>query len=130
MKVPKFLALSLALAMFLPVMVFAKDNGNHANVDVPSAVQVGSSTLQPGTYKVEWTGTGDNVQVNFLQHNKTVASAHARLVENKTASAYTDVVTDPGPNNQKQLVEIDFSNSKQALKLAPGDSSSSSAGQP
>lgn len=129
MKVSKSLALSLALALFLPVMVFAKDSGNHANVDVPSAVQVGSSTLKPGTYKVEWTGTGDNVQVNFLQHNKTVASAHARLVENKSASPYTDVVTESGANSQKQLVEIDFSNSKQALKLSRTNMSSNASGQ-
>jgi hypothetical protein len=117
MKFSKSLALIFATAMLLSVMAFAKDKGNEAKVDVPEAVQVGSTTLQPGTYKVQWNGTGDNVQVNFLMHNKTVATAQASLAENQTASPYTDVVTEKGANNQKQLVEIDFSNSKQVLKL-------------
>jgi hypothetical protein len=130
MKVTRSFALSFALAMMLPVMVFAKDKPNQAKVDVPEAVQVGSTVLQPGTYKVEWSGTGDNVQVNFLQHNKTAATAQAMSIENKSVSPYTDVVTENGPNNQKQLVEIDFSNSKQALKLTSGSGTSTPAGQP
>jgi hypothetical protein len=130
MKVTKSLALSFALAMLLPVMVYAKDKGNQANVNVPDTVQVGSSVLQPGTYKVEWSGTGANVQVNFLRHNKTVATAKGKLVESKEASPYTDVVTEAGPNNRKQLVEIDFSKSKQALKLASNQPNSNQAGQP
>ena len=131
MKVSRFLALSFALAMLLPVMVYAKNKGNQATVNVPDRVQVGSTVLQPGTYKVEWTGSGDNVQVTFLQHNKTAATASAKLVENKDASPYTSVVTESGPNQQKQLVEIDISNSKQVLKLQAGQATSNqAAGQP
>jgi uncharacterized protein with FMN-binding domain len=129
MKVTKSLALIFGVAMLLSVMAFAKDKANEANVEVPEAVQVGSTTLQPGTYKVQWNGTGDNVQVNFLMHHKTVATTQATLAENQTESPYTDVVTEKGANNQKQLVEIDFSKSKQVLKLNANGANANSQGQ-
>jgi hypothetical protein len=129
MKVAKSLVVILSLALLLPIMAYAKDK-DQTKVQVPERVQVGSTQLQPGTYKVEWTGTGDNVQVNFLRHNKTVATSQAKLIDHKHPSPYTDVVTEPGPHHQKQLIEIDMSNRTQALMLGPAQGTSSQGGQP
>jgi hypothetical protein len=126
----KLLTVVATLALMLPVFGFAKDNGkSEAKINVSEPVQVGSTQLQPGSYKVEWTGSGDAVKVNFLQHNKVVATTDGKLIELKQPSPYTSVVTRAGAGDQKQVIEIDMANSKQAVALNTQDSSTSSGQQ-
>ena len=39
--------------------------GNARSVEISDVVQIGSTQLKPGNYKVEWQGTGPAVQVSF-----------------------------------------------------------------
>ncbi len=74
------LGLSLAaVALMLPLSALAASK-NSSNVEIPDKVVVNGQQIQPGTYKVEWNGTGPNVEVSILQGHKTVAQAPARLV--------------------------------------------------
>ncbi len=73
----------LAGLLALPVTAFAKDK-NEGNLMLSAPVQVGSTQLQPGSYKVEWQGSGPAVNVDILQDNKTVVTAAAKVV------AYTE----------------------------------------
>jgi hypothetical protein len=121
MKYIKYLGgMALAGLLALPVTAFAKDK-NEGNLTLANPVQVGSTQLEPGNYKVEWQGSGPNVNMNILQDNKTVVTAPAKLV------TYTEgqdaVVTGPAVNDPQKtaLQEIDFGKQKEGLQLTqPG----------
>ena len=52
-------------------------------VIIPENVQVGSTQLAAGTYKLAFTGTGSDVQVTLTQAGKTVITFAAKAVEQK-----------------------------------------------
>ena len=118
MKYSRVLALTAILALFLPLTASAKSK-NEGNMQLTDPVQIGSTQLKPGSYKVEWSGNGPAVKVNFLKDNKTVATTKGKIVNRKQASPYDDVVLGPTANNQKTIDEIDFSNRKEALLITP-----------
>ena len=119
MKCTKYLGgAALAGLMLLPASSFAKDK-NQGNLKLFDPVQVGSSRLEPGDYKVQWNGAGPTVNVDILQNNKTVATTSAKLVG--YTSGYDAVVTEPATDNAqaKRLEEIDFGKQKEGLKFKP-----------
>lgn len=76
---PKLGITLAAIVLMLPLSALAASK-NSSNVQIPDKVVVNGKQIQPGTYKVEWNGTGPNVEVSILQGHKTVAQAPARLV--------------------------------------------------
>lgn len=114
MKLVKYCTLSLTITLLLVWGAFAESKTEH-NVTLANAVEVGSTQLEPGQYKVSWEGTGPSVQVEFQQHGKTLATTTARLVEQNKKSPYDDVVTDKATQKTSSLKEIDFHNQKEAL---------------
>jgi len=120
MQYPKYLIGVAILALFMPVAVFAGSK-NSATIQLPDTATVGSTQLQAGTYKVEWTGSGSNVNVNFIQHKTTVATTTAQLKTNDNAATEDAVVLKPSANNSgKEVTEIDLAKHKQALLLNQG----------
>lgn len=118
MKASRMLALLATIALFFPLTASAKSK-NQGTMQLTDPVQIGSTQLKPGTYKVEWSGKGPAVQVNFVKDNKSVATTKAKIIDRKEASPYDDVVLAPTANNQKTINEIDFSNRKEALLITP-----------
>jgi hypothetical protein len=116
MKSIKLLALLSIFAMLSQFGAFARDKNQHS-LDIFDSVQVGSTQLKPGNYKVEWQGAGPAVQVSFLQSGKTVATAPATLQSNNQVT-HDEVVTDS--SGSKALREIDFAHQKEALIFAQG----------
>jgi len=121
MKSLKYLALLSSLALLFPLGALARDKNEHS-VDISDPVQIGTTSLQPGTYKVEWQGTGPNVQVSFLQRGKTVATVPGTLKTGDNAVTQDDLVTDPVADNanMRALREIDFGRQKEALVFTKG----------
>jgi len=73
-------SLALMLALFA-APVFA---GNKTpTVVIPVNVQVGSTQLPAGDYKLTWTGSGSNVQATLTQNEKAVITFSAKMVEGK-----------------------------------------------
>jgi hypothetical protein len=118
MKYGKYLALMAALAFLLSSAAFAKTK-DEGSMQLTDRAQVGSTQLKPGSYKVEWNGTGNQVNVDILRHGKTIATVPAKLVQHANPSPYNAVVTDPGKNQVAHVREIDFSNRREALVLMP-----------
>lgn len=119
MKYIKYLGgAALAGLLALPVTAFAKDK-NEGNLMLSNPVQVGSTQLEPGNYKVEWQGSGPNVNMDILQDNKTVVTAPAKVVT--YTAGFDAVVTGPatGDPQKTALQEIDFGKQKEGLQLAP-----------
>jgi hypothetical protein len=122
MKYAKYLAAFAVIYLMTTVSSFAstksKDVG-HLNIDEP--VQVGSTHLSPGDYKVEWNGNANNVQINILKGKDVVATAEGKVVElDKPAKG--DAVTTKSPDNNTRVIdEIEFNNRKESLVLNQGD---------
>ena len=84
----RFLGIALALAL-LAAPAFAGKKS--PTVTIPQTVQIGSTTIPAGDYKVTWTGSGPSVQVTLQQKEKTVATFSARAIAGKnTAGVSTD----------------------------------------
>jgi hypothetical protein len=111
MKHVRYFALLSSLAMLSSLSVFAR-NKNQQSVDIPDTVQVGGTQLKPGNYKMEWQGTGPDVQVTFLRDGKTVVTVPATLKKNDDQVTQDDIVT--GSENNT-LEEIDFRRGKEAV---------------
>ena len=111
MKHLKYHALLSIVVMLSPLSVFARDKNQHS-VDIPTAVQVGSTQLTPGNYKVTWQGTGPDTQVTFIRDGKTIATVPATLKTNDGQVTQDQIVTDSTNNT---LSEIDFRRDKEAL---------------
>jgi hypothetical protein len=65
-------------------------------VIIPDNVQVGSTQLLAGTYKLAYTGTGADVQVTLTEGKKTILTFAAKAVEQKNLNPGVDVITNAG----------------------------------
>ena len=123
MKLRVLLVFALTLATVPAVLGSNKSDSNKKNISLGEAAQIGSTTLQPGDYKVEWQGTGPNVTVNFVQGSKVIATAPATL-QNKNSNTTSVFMKDEG-NGNKALTEIDWKNT--SLVFQPGAMGNSSS---
>jgi hypothetical protein len=78
--------LLLGLALLLATSAFAANKGS---LKVSDPVTVSGKSLAAGEYTVKWEGNGPNVELNFLQGNKVVATTSARMID-LDRSAYSD----------------------------------------
>jgi len=116
MKLPHYVAFLSILAVLAPLSAFAREKNQHS-VDIPDAVQVGGKQLEAGSYKVEWQGTGPEVQVTFLRKGKPVATVPGTLKTNDSQVTQDAILTDSA---SKTLNEIDFRRDKESLVFQSG----------
>jgi hypothetical protein len=116
MRSVKYVFLLTGLALLLPLSALAKNSGNEGKFTVSEPVQVGSTQLKPGDYKVQWDGSGDAVQVKILQGKKTVATSSGKIVSHDQPAPYDSVILKDGTGG-KAINEIDFGKRKEALVL-------------
>jgi hypothetical protein len=114
MKQIKYAALLSMLAVLCSVSALARDKNQHS-VEIPNAVQVSGKQLEPGKYKVEWQGTGPEVQVNFVRDGKTVATVPGTLKTNNAQVTQDEILTDTTSASTQTLTEIDFRRTKESL---------------
>jgi hypothetical protein len=114
MKQVKYLTLLSMVALLSSVSAFARDKNQHS-VKIPDSVQIGSTQLEPGDYKVEWQGIGPQIQVSFVRNGKTVATVPGTLKTNDANLHQDEIVTDATSANTKTLTEIDFGRNKESL---------------
>jgi hypothetical protein len=109
-KYSQYLSILSTLALLFPLGALARDSKH--SVEIYDAVQVGSAQLKPGSYKVEWEGTGPVVQVSFELNGETVVRVPATL---KTNQATQDDLVEGASSDARVLKEIDFGHQKVAL---------------
>ena len=122
----KMMRISIALfgaALLCSAGAFAKDN-NKASLDITEKLDVQGQTINPGKYKVEWSGTGDNVQVMLIHKGQTVATIPAHVTDSPTkndADAYgttkeadgSRMLTTIYPGGQRTILNLDQNASAQ-----------------
>lgn len=116
MRLMKFSAALTVLTLAFSLAVLAKDS-NSASFDLADRAQIGSTVLEPGHYKAEWTGSNDSLHISILKNGKTVATASGQLKELSTKAPYTSVSTKANSDNTLQVGEIDFDQRTEALMI-------------
>jgi hypothetical protein len=105
MKKSKLSIVLFAVALLFASSAFAGDT-NKGTLNLSQTVSVEGKTLNPGEYKVQWTGTGSAVQVSILQGKQTIATFPAQLTEHASRnneSAYGSVTQ---PDGTRALTSI------------------------
>ena len=77
-------SLMMGLALLLASSAFA---ATKAELVLQSPTSVNGTKLKAGEYKLQWDGTGPNVEVSIMQGKTVVAKVPAKVVDLKAAVA-------------------------------------------
>lgn len=116
-------ALKVSFLLFGAALLFSSTalagEINKGTLDLAEKVSVDGKPLSPGTYKVEWQGTGPAVEVTLLQGRKTVASFPAHLTEQPYPNNDNAYGSASGANGSKELKTIYLSGKREVLEIQP-----------
>ena len=107
--------LVLGLAMLLASTAFA---ATKASLQLSNPTLVNGTTLKPGDYRIQWEGTGPNVELSILQGKNVLAKVSAHVVELQTPASYDAAVTHQNASGPNTLAGVRFRGKKTALELA------------
>ena len=108
--------LVVGLALLLTSSAFA---ASKANFTLNSDASVNGTKLKAGDYKLEWDGTGPNVEVSILKGKKVVAKVPAKVVDLDRAST-NDAAVLKQNGADSTLAGVRFQGKKYALELGEG----------
>ena len=115
-KTTKVLLASLTL--LLASSAFA---GTKASLTLDHSTTINGTTLKAGDYKLEWEGTGPNVEVSILRGKNVVAKVPARLVDTNYTSQNNAAVFTTNSDGSNTLTGARFQGKKYGLEI--GESS-------
>lgn len=104
----------LGLALLLASSAFAATKGS---LQISHPVTVNGTQLKPGDYKVEWDGSGPNVEVSILQGNNVIAKTPAHVVDLSTAPNGNAAITRTNSDGSSSLSGVRFGGKKIALEF-------------
>jgi hypothetical protein len=114
----KFATVSKSLVMGLALLVASSAfAGTKASLQLGNPVSVNGTTLKPGEYKLQWEGSGPNVELSIMQGKNVVAKVPAHVVELQTPSVYDAAVTRKNDSGPSSLAGLRFQGKKFALEL-------------
>ena len=90
--------------------------------------QVAGKQLAAGSYKIQWDGSGDQVQLSILQGKKEVASTSARVVQIQSPSPNDNALITVGSDGTRTLSQIRLRGKTFALELGGEGSGAGSSG--
>jgi hypothetical protein len=114
-------SLLLSFMLMMPLALRA-DSRNWAKVTFEHTVIVNGTQIPPGSYRVQWEGTGLSVKVSIIRGKETIATASATVIQEKslfddTAIRFTsgNIVKDIEWRNQTvRFDQVDASSSTSA----------------
>jgi type 1 fimbria pilin len=116
MKVSKIATALLGVALLCSAGVRAADS-NKGTLHLNDKVTVDGTPINPGDYKVEWTGSGPDVQATILKGKETVASFPAHIAEQTSPNAANAYASSDQPDGAKKLTAIYFGGKRFSLQL-------------
>lgn len=105
--IPGRLSLLFSAILASMIVLTSTSLADSKHITITEPLTIGSVALPAGTYNVVWSGSGPEVQVSFMKGSKTIASAPARLVLEKS-QYHRAVETTTLPDNTKALNRIQF----------------------
>ena len=107
----------MGLALLLASSAFAVTK---ASLNLQSPTTISGTKLKAGDYKLEWDGSGPNVEVSIMQGRNVVAKVQAKVVDLTSPSANNAAVVIKNNDGTSTLSGARFAGKKFALEL--GDS--------
>jgi hypothetical protein len=105
----------LASAVLLAATAFAANKGSF---ELQHPALVAGKQLAPGTYKVRWEGSGDQVQLNIMQGGKAVATTTAHVMQVQVAPPEDSALINVNPDGSRSVAQIRFRGKKFVLEIA------------
>ncbi len=120
--------LVLVGAALLATTAFAANKGSF---ELKHPTQVAGHELAAGTYKVQWDGSGTEVQLSIMRGSKQVATTNARVLQVAVAPQGDSALITLNPDGSRTLAELRFRGKAMALQLANegGGQGGASSGQ-
>ena len=113
------------LSIAVSLSAFAKDRST--DVQIYQTTQVGSATLQPGTYHVKVNTTASSSTVSFSQNGKQIADVQGQTVQLAKKATKTSVTLD-NSGTVPHIAEIDFEGQQTAVGFS-SPAATASAGE-
>jgi hypothetical protein len=108
----------MGLALLLASSAFA---ASKASLTLQNPTTINGATLKAGEYKLEWEGSGPNVEVSIMQGKTVLAKVPGKVVDLKTPAHDNAAVLMRNNDGTRTLAGARFEGKKFALEL--GDSS-------
>lgn len=105
----------LASTVLLAASAFAANKGSF---ELQHPALVAGKQLAPGTYKVQWEGSGDQVQLNIMQGSKAIATTTAHVLETQVANPNDSALINTNPDGSRSVAQIRFRGKKFVLEIA------------
>ena len=108
-------SLVIGLALLLASSAFA---ATKADLSLQSSVTVNGTTLKPGDYKLQWDGSGPNVEVSIMQGKNVLAKVPAKVVDLNAPAPNNAAVIRNNSDGTNSLNGARFQGKKFALDLS------------
>ena len=116
MKLAKLSAFALAFAFLCATASFSRES-NKATLDLTEKVSVNGTALSPGTYTVDWEGSGPDVEVNIHKGKETVATVPATVTEQPTPNNANAFGSVEQPDGSRVLTTIYVGGKRTAINI-------------
>ena len=107
-------SLVLGLALTLASTAFA---ASKANLTLNNPTSINGTKLKAGDYKLEWDGSGPNVEVSILQGKKVVTKVPAKVIDLDKAPNNDAALLKQNGDGSTTLAGARFQGKKYALEL-------------
>ncbi len=108
----------MGVALLLASSAFA---ASKANMTLNHPTTVNGTQLKAGDYKLEWEGSGPDVQLSIVQGKNVVAKVPAKVVELNSKAANDAAVLKDNGNGTTSLTEARFAGKNFSLKIGGSD---------
>ena len=110
----------MGLALLLTSGAFA---ATKADLTLQSTTTINGAQLKPGDYKLQWEGSGPNVEVSIQQGKKVIVKVPAKVVDLNFPSQNNAAILKMNGDGTSTLAGARFEGKKFALEI--GESSDS-----
>ena len=124
---------SIAVTLFGAALLFSSGafagETNKSTLHLDTAVSVEGKKIDAGTYKVEWIGTGSDVQVTLHKGKDTVATFPAHVTEQPNTNNGNAYGSAAQADGTRALTAIYVGGKHTVLELSAGGSTQQSSTQ-
>ncbi len=111
-------SLVMGLALLLACSAFA---ATKASLTLQNPTTINGTKLKPGDYKLQWDGSGPNVEVSIMQGKTVFAKVPGKVVDLNSPAPNSAAIVKMNGDGTSTLAGARFEGKKFALEL--GDSS-------
>jgi hypothetical protein len=115
-------------SIFLAAMILVATSGfaaDKASLQLLDPTTVGGKQLPAGSYKLQWEGTGEQVELKIYQGKNVIATTQAHVVTLERPVSSNAVGTARNSDGSTSLTRINFAGKKYALDIAGAGSAPS-----